>query len=66
MENAGVHKGDRLAGAQISPKHVLALSNTGNATASDLIALARDAREKVRVKFGITLEPEVQFVGVSL
>jgi UDP-N-acetylmuramate dehydrogenase len=66
MEQAGVHKGDRLAGAQISPKHVLALSNTGNATASDLIALARDAREKVRAKFGITLEPEVQFVGVSL
>jgi UDP-N-acetylmuramate dehydrogenase len=66
MEQAGVHKGDRLAGAQISPKHVLALSNTGTATASDLIALARDAREKVRAKFGITLEPEVQFVGVSL
>ena len=66
MEQAGVHKGDRLAGAQISPKHVLALSNTGTATASDLIALAREAREKVRAKFGITLEPEVQFVGVSL
>jgi UDP-N-acetylmuramate dehydrogenase len=66
MENAGVSKGDRLAGAQISPHHVLALSNAGGATSADIITLARSARDKVRDKFGITLQPEVQFVGVSL
>jgi UDP-N-acetylmuramate dehydrogenase len=66
MENAGVHKGDRIAGAQISPHHVLALSNAGGATSADIIALAKSAREKVQAKFGITLQPEVQFVGVSL
>jgi UDP-N-acetylmuramate dehydrogenase len=66
MEHAGVSKGDQIAGAQISPKHVLALSNAGDATAKDLIALAKSAQEKVRAKFGITLQTEVQLVGLSL
>ena len=66
MEHAGVSKGDRLAGAQISPKHVLALSNSGDATAKDLVELARSAQEKVRAKFGITLQSEVQLVGLTL
>ena len=66
MEHSGVSKGDQLAGAQISPKHVLALSNAGDATAKDLVELARIAQEKVRAKFGITLQTEVQLVGLSL
>ena len=66
MENSGMEKGFKLAGAQISPKHVLALSNAGDATAADLIALAKEARAKVLAKFGINLEPEVQFVGVTI
>jgi UDP-N-acetylmuramate dehydrogenase len=66
MENSGVHKGDRLAGAQISERHVLALSNSGDATAEDLVALAKSARAKVLAAFGIQLEAEVQMVGVSL
>ena len=66
MENAGVQKGDRIAGAQISTRHVLAISNSGDATATDLVALAKAARDKVFTKFGITLEAEVQLVGLSL
>jgi UDP-N-acetylmuramate dehydrogenase len=66
MEHAGVSKGDQIAGAQISPKHVLALSNAGDATAKDLVELAKSAQEKVRAKFGIILQTEVQLVGLSL
>ncbi|MEN9325163.1 MAG: hypothetical protein RL414_917 [Actinomycetota bacterium] len=66
MENAGVHKGERSGGAAISPKHVLALSNAGSATAEDILTLARTARDKVQAAFGITLEAEVQFVGLEL
>lgn len=66
MERAGVRKGHCHEGAGISNKHVLALVNNGNAKASDLIELARASRVAVRNKFGITLEPEVQFVGLSL
>lgn len=66
MEKSGVHRGDRMAGAKVSDHHVLALANGGDATAADVIALAKSAREKVRQTFGITLEPEVQMIGVSL
>jgi UDP-N-acetylmuramate dehydrogenase len=45
---------------------VLALVNTGSATAADIVDMARLARSAVKDKFGIVLEPEVQFVGLSL
>jgi UDP-N-acetylmuramate dehydrogenase len=44
----------------------LVSSNAGDATAKDLIELARSAQEKVRAKFGIVLQTEVQLVGLSL
>jgi UDP-N-acetylmuramate dehydrogenase len=55
-----------LAGAQISPKHVLALSNSGDATAADLLALAKEVQGRVQEKFKIHLEFEVQVVGNGL
>ena len=66
MEHAGVNKGEKLAGAQISSKHVLALTNSGDATADNIIELAKMARAKVFEKFGIKLEAEVQLVGLDL
>ena len=66
IENAGIHKGDEVGGARISTKHVLALSNSGNATASDIAELAKRARNQVKEVFGITLEAEVNLVGVEL
>jgi UDP-N-acetylmuramate dehydrogenase len=66
MEHAGVNKGEKLAGAQISNKHVLALTNSGDATAGDIVKLAKMARAKVFEKFGVKLEAEVQLVGVDL
>lgn len=66
IENAGMHKGDEVGGARISTKHVLALTNAGDATATDLIELAKSAQAKVYEKFAIKLEPEVNLVGLSL
>ena len=66
MEHSGVAKGELLNGAKISSHHVLALTNNGDATAQDIVALARSARERVQQKFGVTLVPEVRFVGVEL
>jgi len=66
MEHAGVTKGESLGGAKISDRHVLALTNSGSATATELIELARSARARVQEKFGITLVPEVRAVGVEL
>jgi UDP-N-acetylmuramate dehydrogenase len=66
IENAGVAKGSAHGGARVSTKHVLALTNAGDATASDLVELAKSAQAKVYEKFAITLEPEVNLVGLSL
>jgi len=66
IENSGVHKGDTHGGARVSTKHVLALTNSGSATAADIAALAKNAQQAVREKFGITLEAEVNMVGITL
>ena len=66
IENAGMHKGDEVGGARISTKHVLALTNSGDATAAEIAELAKRARDHVKEKFGITLETEVNLVGVEI
>ena len=66
IENSGTHKGDEVGGARISTKHVLALTNSGTATASDIAELAKRARNQVKDVFGITLEAEVNLVGVEI
>jgi UDP-N-acetylmuramate dehydrogenase len=66
IEHSGIHKGDSHGGAGISTKHVLALTNKGDATASDIAELAKIARKSVEEKFGITLVPEVNLVGINL
>ena len=66
IENSGTHKGDEIGGARISTKHVLALTNSGTATAADIAELAKRARNQVKEVFGITLEAEVNLVGVEI
>jgi len=56
-------KGYRIGGAQISTVHANFIVNTGNASASDIIELARLARDTVGDKHGIWLEPEVVILG---
>ncbi len=52
--------------AWVSTKHTLALTNRGEATAADVVALAREVRERVRAVFEVTLEPEPTLVGCGL
>ena len=66
IENAGMHKGDEVGGARISTKHVLALTNSGDATAADIAELAKRARNHVKEVFGITLEAEVNLIGIEI
>ena len=66
IEHSGIDKGQSHGGARISTKHVLALTNSGNATAEELVQLAREVRKSVHEKFGINLEPEVNLIGISL
>ena len=46
-------------------RHTLAIVNYGNATACEVFAFARHVQAQVRDKFGITLKPEVQCVGIQ-
>lgn len=62
IEDCGL-KGHRIGGAVISTKHANFIVNAGTASASDIEALIELAREEVRNKFGIELEPEVRIVG---
>jgi UDP-N-acetylmuramate dehydrogenase len=66
IEHSGIDKGQSHGGAAVSKKHVLALTNTGSATAEEITQLAREIRAAVQAKFGITLEPEVNLVGITL
>ncbi|MHA6525671.1 UDP-N-acetylmuramate dehydrogenase [Tessaracoccus sp. G1721] len=66
IQHAGFAKGHVRGPAALSTKHVLALTNRGDATAADLVALAREVRDGVEKRFGVSLVPEVNLVGVSL
>ncbi|MFE4668345.1 UDP-N-acetylmuramate dehydrogenase [Streptomyces sp. NPDC056716] len=66
IDKAGFTKGYGSGPARISTKHTLALTNRGEATTEDLLALAREVVAGVRDAFGITLVNEPVTVGVSL
>lgn len=57
----GLRKGD----AQVSEKHCNFLLNTGNATSADIEALGEEVRAKVLAASGVTLEWEIQRVGMA-
>ena len=68
IERAGITRGFSLpgSGAAISSKHSLAIINAHGATAADVAELARYIRLRVLNEFGVALQPEPQFVGVSI
>lgn len=63
IEKAGFHKGYKRGRVGLSTNHTLALTNRGDATASELIELKNDIQTKVFKMFGIKLLPEPVFVG---
>jgi UDP-N-acetylmuramate dehydrogenase len=66
IERAGVERGYARGAAGISTNHTLALVNRGGATAAEVVALAREVRQRVRDAFGVQLEPEPVFVNLTL
>ncbi|MFI6256198.1 UDP-N-acetylmuramate dehydrogenase [Micromonospora zamorensis] len=68
IDKAGFTKGHPgPGGTAISSKHTLALTNrSGTAHTADLLALARDIRDQVHARFGVTLHPEPVLVNCVL
>ncbi|HUV71630.1 MAG TPA: UDP-N-acetylmuramate dehydrogenase [Clostridia bacterium] len=62
IEKAGL-KGARIGGAQVSPEHANFIVNIGGARASDVLALSRLIKEKVKQEFGIDLKEEIVKIG---
>ena len=62
LDEAGC-RGLAVGGARFSEKHANFVENMGDATTADVIALMAEGRRRVRERFGVELEPEVQFLG---
>ncbi len=58
--------GESAGRAGVSSRHALAITNRGQASAADVLDLARVMRDEVRTRFGVDLEPEPTLVGVQL
>jgi UDP-N-acetylmuramate dehydrogenase len=56
-------RGCRIGGAQVSEKHCGFVVNADGATAGDVRALMDHVIQVVKEKHGVTLEPEVKFLG---
>ena len=62
IQDAGL-SGYTVGGAQVSEKHCGFVINKNQATARDIRTLMQDVTRKVEEQFGVTLEPEVRFMG---
>ncbi|MBU0706871.1 UDP-N-acetylmuramate dehydrogenase [Patescibacteria group bacterium] len=62
VEDLGL-KGKRIGGAMISETHGNFIVNKGQAKAQDVVDLINLVKEKVKVKYQIDLETEIQLVG---
>jgi UDP-N-acetylmuramate dehydrogenase len=62
LDEAGC-RGLRVGGAGFSEKHANFIVNHGDASTEDVIAVMAEGWRRVRARFGIELEPEVQALG---
>jgi UDP-N-acetylmuramate dehydrogenase len=62
LDEAGC-RGLTVGGARFSERHANFVENMGDATTADVIALMGEGRRRVRERFGVELEPEVQLLG---
>jgi UDP-N-acetylmuramate dehydrogenase len=61
IEKAGL-KGLRVGDAQVSEKHAGFIINLGKATCKDVLDLVKEIQKKVKEKFRVDLEQEVQII----
>jgi UDP-N-acetylenolpyruvoylglucosamine reductase len=55
--------GLRIGGASFSEKHANFIVNHGDATTADVVAVMAEGMRRVKSRFGVDLEPEVQTLG---
>jgi UDP-N-acetylenolpyruvoylglucosamine reductase len=62
LQDAGC-QGLRIGGASFSVKHANFVENHGDASTADVVALMAEGRRRVKERFGVELEAEVQALG---
>ncbi len=62
LDQAGC-RGLTVGGARFSEKHANFVENADAASTADVVALMVEGRRRVRERFGVELEPEVQLLG---
>ncbi|MDR3703547.1 MAG: UDP-N-acetylmuramate dehydrogenase, partial [Candidatus Sulfopaludibacter sp.] len=62
LEQVGA-KGMQVGEIHVATYHANLIYNAGEGTAADLVALIRELKSRVRARFGIEIEEEVQYVG---
>lgn len=62
LEQVGA-KGMRRGGIHVAEYHANLIYNAGEGTAADLVAVIEELKARVRARFGMEIEEEVQYVG---
>jgi len=62
IDQAGF-KGYQIGKAKVSEKHANFIVNLGKAKAKDVLSLIKTIKKKIKRKFGVKLEPEIQLIG---
>lgn len=65
IDHAGL-KGARVGGAEVWPSQPLVIANTRGATGKEVAELATHVVDTVKKKYGIELEPEVNYIDSSI
>ena len=60
---AGFTRGQTWGDVRLHPQHVLKIENVGSASAQDIYNVAQEIIRTTQEKLGITLVPEVRFLG---
>lgn len=65
IDHAGL-KGAKIGGAEVWQKQPLVIANTGGATGKDVAKLAEHIKKTVKLKFGIELRQEVNYIDTGI
>jgi UDP-N-acetylmuramate dehydrogenase len=60
---AGFRRGQTWGQVRLHPEHILKIENIGAASSQDIYNVVQEITHTVKDKLGITLEPEVRFLG---
>ncbi|MDE6560124.1 MAG: UDP-N-acetylmuramate dehydrogenase [Muribaculaceae bacterium] len=65
IDHAGL-KGYKIGGAEVWQNQPLVIANTGTATGKDVASLAEHIIKTVKIKYGIELHPEVNYIDSEI